>query len=90
MKDDDKKVRCKSVSLQYSCYNVEELCITIRRSYKRLSAPNIIIIAFVISLGIPDASSICSIFDRPMESNAFEKSTKMITAGSCFCFCQHM
>ena len=50
----------------------------------------IIVIAFVSSLGIPDASSICSIFDRPMESNAFEKSTKMITAGSCFCFCQHL
>ena len=46
----------------------------------------IIIIAFIISLGIPYASSICSIFDRSMESNAFEKSTKMITAGSCFCF----
>ena len=45
----------------------------------------IIIIAFIISLGIPYASRTCSIFDRSMESNAFEKSTKMITAGS-FCF----
>ena len=45
-----------------------------------------IIIAFIISLGIPYAYSICSIFDRSMESNAFEKSAKMITAGSCFCF----
>ena len=37
MKGDDKKVRCKSISLQYSCYTVEELCITTRKSYKSLS-----------------------------------------------------
>ena len=46
----------------------------------------IIIIAFIISTGIPYASSVYSIFGRSIESNAFEKSTKMITAGSCFCF----
>ena len=37
MKDDDKKVRCKSISLQYSCYIAEELCITTRKSYKSLN-----------------------------------------------------
>ena len=46
----------------------------------------IIIIAFIISLGIPYVSSISSIFYQSMESNAFEKYTKIVTAGSCFCF----
>ena len=45
----------------------------------------IIIIVFIISIRIWCASSICSIFGRSMESNAFEKSRKMITDGSCFC-----
>ena len=81
---DDNEVWGKCVSLQYPSYNVEVVCVSIRRTHFHFGVSIENHYGCYGFFGRLYATKICSIFPLCMESKAFVKSTNNIVAYSCF------